>query len=60
MVLSLAVSGMMGAAVPLVLKSLRLDPALGSGVIVTTFTDVFAFFAFLGIATLMLDRIGTG
>ena len=60
MVISLAVSGMMGAAVPLVLKSMRLDPALGSGVIVTTFTDVFAFFAFLGIATLMLDRIVAG
>jgi magnesium transporter len=47
----------MGAAVPLSLKALRQDPALGSGVIVTTFTDVFAFFAFLGIATLMLDRL---
>ena len=60
MVVSLTVAGMMGAAVPLVLKSMRLDPALGSGVIVTTFTDVFAFFAFLGIATLMLDGIATG
>ena len=60
MVVSMTVSGMMGAAVPLILKSLRLDPALGSGVIVTTFTDVFAFFAFLGIATLLLDRIASG
>ncbi len=57
MVVSMAVSGLMGAAVPLALKALRQDPALGSGVIVTTFTDVFAFFAFLGIATLMLDRL---
>jgi magnesium transporter len=57
MVVSMAVSGLMGAAVPLGLKALRQDPALGSGVIVTTFTDVFAFFAFLGIATLLLDRI---
>jgi magnesium transporter len=57
MVVSMAVSGLMGAAVPLSLKALRQDPALGSGVIVTTFTDVFAFFAFLGIATLMLDRL---
>jgi Mg/Co/Ni transporter MgtE len=36
---------------------MRQDPALGSGVIVTTFTDAFAFFAFLGIATLMLDQL---
>jgi magnesium transporter len=57
MVVSMAVSGLMGAAVPLALKGMRQDPALGSGVIVTTFTDVFAFFAFLGIATLLLDRI---
>jgi magnesium transporter len=57
MVVAMAVSGLMGAAVPLGLKALRQDPALGSGVIVTTFTDVFAFFAFLGIATLLLDRL---
>jgi magnesium transporter len=43
--------------VPLCLKALRQDPALGSGVIVTTFTDVFAFFAFLGIATLLLEHM---
>jgi magnesium transporter len=57
MVVAMAVSGLMGAAVPLGLKALRQDPALGSGVIVTTFTDVFAFFSFLGIATLLLDRL---
>jgi magnesium transporter len=57
MVVSMAVSGLTGAAVPLILKAMRQDPALGSGVIVTTFTDAFAFFAFLGIATLMLDQL---
>jgi magnesium transporter len=57
MVVSMAISGLMGAAVPLGLKATRQDPALGSGVIVTTFTDVFAFFAFLGIATLLLDHL---
>ncbi len=59
LVISMAVSGLMGAAVPLTLKALRQDPALGSGVIVTTFTDGFAFFAFLGIASLLLERMGT-
>jgi magnesium transporter len=57
MVVSMAISGLMGAAVPLALKAMRQDPALGSGVLVTTFTDVFAFFSFLGIATLLLDRM---
>jgi len=57
MVITMASAGLMGAAVPLLLKSVRLDPALGAGVIVTTFTDVFAFFSFLGIGSLLLDRI---
>ncbi len=57
MMVAMAVSGLMGAAVPLGLKALDQDPALGSGVIVTTFTDVFAFFSFLGIATLLLERM---
>jgi len=58
MVVTLGVAGLAGAAVPLLLQALKLDPALGAGVIVTTFTDVFGFFSFLGIATLLLDRLG--
>jgi magnesium transporter len=57
MVLTMAIAGLLGAAVPLLLKALDQDPALGSGVIVTTFTDVFAFFSFLGIGTLLLSRM---
>jgi magnesium transporter len=57
MVLTMSVAGLMGAAVPLALKAINQDPALGAGVIVTTFTDAFAFFSFLGLATLLLDRI---
>ena len=57
MTLTMAVTGLMGAAVPLSLKAMHLDPALGSGVIVTTFADVFGFFSFLGIGTLILDRL---
>jgi magnesium transporter len=57
MLVSMAVSGLMGAAVPLCLKAMRQDPALGAGVIVTTFTDVFAFFSFLGIASVLMERM---
>jgi magnesium transporter len=57
MVANLAIAGLVGAAVPLVLKALKQDPALGSGVIVTTFTDCCGFFAFLGIATLFLEHL---
>ena len=57
MLLNLAIAGLVGAAVPLLLKTLNLDPALGGGVIVTTFTDIFGFLAFLGLATALLPHL---
>jgi magnesium transporter len=57
MVITMAIAGIMGAAVPLLLKALGQDPAVGSGVFVTTITDLFGFFAFLQIGTLLLDRL---
>lgn len=49
-----------GAVVPLMLKKFGRDPAIGSGVLVTMFTDILGFFIFLGIATLGLRLIGPG
>src|SRR5688572_6458807 len=43
-----------GVLVPLTLKRMGFDPALAGGVILTTVTDVMGFFAFLGLATLVL------
>jgi magnesium transporter len=43
-----------GWVTPLVLKKYRFDPAIATGVITTTFTDVGGFFVFLGLATLLL------
>jgi magnesium transporter len=40
--------------VPLILKKIRVDPALASGVILTTFTDCIGFAALLGLGTLFL------
>jgi magnesium transporter len=57
MVINMGVAGLVGAAVPLLLRAMHQDPALGSGVIVTTFTDVCGFFSFLGIGTLLIDRL---
>jgi len=57
MIITMAIAGIMGAAVPLLLKALGQDPAVGSGVFVTTFTDVVGYFAFLQIGTLLLDRL---
>jgi magnesium transporter len=44
-----------GTIVPLVLRRIGADPALASGVIVTTFTDVTGYLCFLGLATLLIQ-----
>jgi magnesium transporter len=54
MILSLFIAAILGASVPVVLKRLRVDPALASSVFVMTITDVITFFFYLGIATLLL------
>ncbi len=43
-----------GLVVPYLLKKYRYDPAISSGVLVTTITDVGGFFVFLGLAAVML------
>ncbi len=57
MVVTMVAASLFGAAVPLALKALRQDPALGSGILVTFAVDALGFFSFLGIATLLLDRM---
>jgi magnesium transporter len=57
MLLNMATAVTAGVLVPLTLRALRLDPALASGVFVTMFTDIMGFLFFLGLATLMVERI---
>ncbi|MBI3952116.1 MAG: magnesium transporter [Acidobacteria bacterium] len=57
MIANMFVAGLMGVVIPLVLKRLKADPAVASGIFVTTFTDVCGFFSFLGLATLLLKWI---
>ncbi len=52
MIFNLAIAGLTGAAIPLTMKAIGLDPAQCSNIILTTFTDVMGFFALLGLATL--------
>jgi magnesium transporter len=54
MVINLLSAGFFGSMVPLLLKRLDIDPAIGSTVILTTVTDVVGFLSFLGLATLIL------
>ncbi len=48
------IAALAGWMTPLVLKKFKYDPAISTGVITTTFTDVGGFFVFLGLATLLL------
>jgi magnesium transporter len=54
MMVNQVVAALGGVLVPLGLVRLGLDPALASGTFVTTLTDVMGFFAFLGLASVML------
>ncbi|WOI55797.1 magnesium transporter [Palleronia sp. LCG004] len=54
MIINLVVAGLAGVLVPLLLGRVGIDPALASGTFVTTVTDVVGFFAFLGLAGVML------
>lgn len=54
---NMLVAGLVGALVPIVLKALRLDPALASSVVVTAVTDSFGFALFLGLASLYLAHL---
>ncbi|KPN64171.1 Magnesium transporter MgtE [Aliiroseovarius sp. xm-m-379] len=54
MVVNLVVAGLAGVMIPVTLERLDIDPALASGAFVTTVTDVVGFFAFLGLAAVVL------
>ena len=54
MIINLVIAGIAGVALPLLLDRMKVDPAVASGVFVTTITDVVGFFAFLGLASIFL------
>ncbi|WP_110650274.1 magnesium transporter [Salinicola peritrichatus] len=51
MVINLTIATLAGTVIPVLLKKLKIDPALSGGVLLTTITDVVGFVAFLGLAT---------
>ncbi len=51
-VINLVIAVLTGVVLPILLKTLDIDPALAGGVILTTVTDVVGFLSFLGLATL--------
>src|SRR3954465_6060292 len=57
MVINMFVAAAAGTVIPLALRAMKVDPALASAVFITTLTDVFGFFSFLGLATVMLNYL---
>lgn len=54
MIANLIIASFFGALIPLIMKALGKDPATSATIFITTATDVFGFFAFLGLASLLL------
>ncbi len=54
MMANLTVAGIAGVSIPLMLKKLKIDPALAGGMALTTITDVLGLFVFLGLATIFM------
>lgn len=57
MIINMFVAATAGTLIPLALRALKVDPALASSVFITTLTDVFGFFSFLGLGTIFLPYL---
>ena len=58
MVFSMAMAGLTGAVIPVVLTFLGKDPAQSASIVLTTVTDVLGFLSFLGLASLAASSLG--
>jgi magnesium transporter len=57
MVINMFVAATAGTLIPLLLRALKIDPALASSVFITTLTDVFGFASFLGLGTIFIKYL---
>lgn len=57
MIFNMIIACSMGFLIPLMLDKIKIDPATASSIFLTTFTDVFGFFIFLGLATVFLPKL---
>jgi magnesium transporter len=60
MVITMFVAATAGTVIPLILRALKVDPALASSVFITTMTDMFGFFSFLGLAQVFIRYLHAG
>jgi magnesium transporter len=57
MLVNLICAGLSGAAIPLIMKRIGIDPAQSANIILTTVTDIIGFLAFLGFAVLFQNYL---
>ena len=55
--LNLFIAGLLGFLIPMVLKWMGFDPALGSSIFLTTFLDIVGFFVFLSLARIFINLL---
>ncbi len=54
MVCNMFIAGLVGSLIPVIMKTLKIDPALASSVVITMLTDIGGFASFLGLASILL------
>jgi magnesium transporter len=54
MIINLFMAALSGFGIPLLLKKMRIDPAIAGGVVLTTVTDVVGYMTFLGLGAALL------
>ena len=57
MMISMLLSGISGTAIPLLLKKLKIDPAVASGPFITTINDLVAVVTYYGLAWIFLHTL---
>jgi len=57
MIINLFIANFFGIIIPLVLKWLKIDPAVASSIFLTTLTDCIGFISFLGLATFFIKYL---
>jgi magnesium transporter len=54
------ISGLTGAAIPMIFYKLDIDPAIASGPLITTVNDLVAVFSYYGLAWGLILQLGIG
>ncbi len=57
MLLNMIVAGLLGMLIPMTLRALKFDPAIASGILLVSFTDILGFLMLLGFGALAIDQL---